>query len=88
MLLFINVGVAITISIEATSEIFDLTQENVGQSGSNEKIKQLQKFILWSTVTLWLATLFEIAIGCFKLGLILIFGILTWPCIIFYYKRT
>jgi hypothetical protein len=38
-------------------------------------------------VLYWLLSLFEISIGCFKLALMLAFGIVFWPCLILYYRR-
>ena len=35
----------------------------------------------------WLLALFEVTIGCFKLGVIVVMTVIFWPCLIIYYKK-
>ena len=43
--------------------------------------------MVFHCISYWLLSLFEITIGCFKLVLLLAFGVIFWPCVILYYKK-
>ncbi|CDW87314.1 UNKNOWN [Stylonychia lemnae] len=78
-----NIGVAITISVLTANQIQKLKETVPDQ----ESVRLLISYMIFHCISYWLLSLFEITIGCFKLVLLLAFGILFWPCVILYYKK-